>query len=84
MKTIPSHPPHKLIDLYVRSGFYQGFKNDKQLAHFANKLGSTSEAVEQAILEPDPKVVEQYQHVMIHAVLARDGVINGMDWHCSR
>lgn len=34
--------------------------------------------------EPDPKVVEQYQHVMIHAVLARDGVINGMDWHCSR
>lgn len=35
-------------------------------------------------LEPDPKVVEQYQHVMIHAVLARDGVINGMDWHCSR
>lgn len=36
------------------------------------------------ILEPDPKVVEQYQHVMIHAVLARNGVINGMDWHCSR
>ncbi|EQB12324.1 hypothetical protein [Sphingobium lactosutens] len=53
MKTIPTHQPHQLIDLFVRAGFYQGFKNDKQLSHFAKKLGSTPEAVEQAILDLD-------------------------------
>ncbi|WP_226019823.1 SLATT domain-containing protein [Novosphingobium sp. FKTRR1] len=33
-------------------------------------------------LEPDPKVVEQYQHVVIHASLRRDGVNGDMDWYC--
>ena len=30
-------------------------------------------------LEPDPKVIEQYQHVVIHASLRRDGVNDDMD-----
>ena len=33
-------------------------------------------------LEPEPKVVEQYQHVVIHASLRRDGVNDDMDWYC--
>lgn len=33
-------------------------------------------------LEPEPKVVEQYQHVVIHASLRRDGVNGDMDWYC--
>lgn len=53
MKTTPSNPPHQLVDLYVRSGFVQGIKSDRQLAHFAKQLGSTSDAVEQAILDLD-------------------------------
>ncbi|MCE0745435.1 hypothetical protein LWC05_16300 [Acetobacter sicerae] len=32
--------------------------------------------------EPDPKVFEQYQHVVIHSSLRRDGVNSGMDWYC--
>ena len=32
--------------------------------------------------EPDPKVFEQYQHVVIHPSLRRDGVNGGMDWYC--
>jgi hypothetical protein len=32
--------------------------------------------------EPASKVVEQYQHVVIHASLRRDGVNHGMDWYC--
>jgi len=53
MKTVPSVHPHNLVDLYVRSGFVQGIKNDRQLAYFANQLHSTPEAVEQAILDLD-------------------------------
>jgi hypothetical protein len=34
------------------------------------------------ISEPDPKVVEQYQHVVIHASLRQEGVDGGMDWYC--
>ena len=34
------------------------------------------------VSEPDPKVVEQYQYVVIQAVLQRDGVDDDMDWHC--
>jgi|GEM_PF-4484460 len=37
---------------------------------------------DQARLEPEPKVVEQYQHVVIHASLRRDGVNGDMDWYC--
>ena len=33
-------------------------------------------------LEPDPKVVEQYQPFMIHASLQRDGVDHDMDCYC--
>jgi ATP-dependent exoDNAse (exonuclease V) beta subunit len=32
--------------------------------------------------EPDPKVFEQYQPVVIHPSLRRDGVNGGMDWYC--
>jgi hypothetical protein len=53
MKTVPSFPPHDLIDLYLRSGFNQGIKNDRQLSYFARQLKSTPEIVEQAILDLD-------------------------------
>lgn len=53
MKTIPSNPPPQLVDLYVRSGFVQGIKNDHQLAIFAKQVGSTPDIVEQAILDLD-------------------------------
>ncbi|MBB2158502.1 hypothetical protein HLH33_19840 [Gluconacetobacter diazotrophicus] len=33
-------------------------------------------------LEPDPKVFEQYQPVVIHPSLRRDGVNGDMDWYC--
>ena len=33
--------------------------------------------------EPDPKVVEQYQYLVIQPSLQRDGVSHGMDWYCS-
>ncbi|WP_181418279.1 hypothetical protein [Komagataeibacter oboediens] len=33
-------------------------------------------------LEPDPKVFEQYQPVVIHPSLRRDGVNDDMDWYC--
>ena len=56
----------------------------KQEGYFVTGVVRDPNAVARLPLEPDPKVVEQYQHVMIHAVLARNGVINGMDWHCSR
>jgi len=36
----------------------------------------------QHILEPDPKVFEQYQYVVIHPSLRRDGVNGDMDWYC--
>ncbi|CAP55499.1 hypothetical protein GDI1556 [Gluconacetobacter diazotrophicus PA1 5] len=32
--------------------------------------------------EPDPKVFEQYQPVVIHPSLRRDGVNGDMDWYC--
>ena len=35
-----------------------------------------------ASLEPDPKVIEQYQPFVIHPSLRRDGVKHGMDWYC--
>lgn len=35
-----------------------------------------------ALLEPDPKVFEQYQPVVIHPSLRRDGVNGDMDWYC--
>ncbi|WP_081434732.1 SLC13 family permease [Gluconacetobacter diazotrophicus] len=34
------------------------------------------------LLEPDPKVFEQYQPVVIHPSLRRDGVNGDMDWYC--
>jgi hypothetical protein len=33
-------------------------------------------------LEPDPKVVEQYQRHVIQPSLRRDGGNDGMDWYC--
>lgn len=53
MKTVPSVYPVDLIDLYVRSGFVAGIKNDRQLAYFAKLLNSTPDEVEQAILDLD-------------------------------
>ena len=34
------------------------------------------------MLEPDPKVVEQYQYLVIQPSLQRDGGSHGMDWYC--
>jgi hypothetical protein len=34
------------------------------------------------VSEHGPKLVEQYQHVVIHASLRRDGVNGDMDWYC--
>ena len=35
-------------------------------------------------LKSDPKVVGQYQHVVIHPSLQRDKVDHDMDWYCAR
>jgi hypothetical protein len=34
------------------------------------------------LLEPDPKVVEQYQPYVIQPSVRADGVAHDMDWYC--
>ena len=59
-------------------------RNGVKLSTLAAPIAKSASQLNSHIqfLEPDPKVVEQYQHVVIHASLRRDGVNGDMDWYC--
>ena len=67
----------RLDATYYTSSVYQAKKIIEDYADNGNDVKLLGE-----LSEPDPKVVEQYQHVVIHASLRRDGVNGDMDWYC--
>ncbi|WP_222430336.1 hypothetical protein, partial [Gluconacetobacter diazotrophicus] len=52
-------------------------ENDKTKSEFKFFRGGKTKKD----IEPDPKVFEQYQPVVIHPSLRRDGVNGDMDWY---